>query len=440
MKIVYRFAELVLLLACLAAWVAMSWPVALALALLGSAWLLLARSGGLTRAVVATGLSTLHRRMGASLVVVVGIAGVVGVLVALLSMAQGYGETMRRSGNASTAIVTRGGSASEVTSVLDRQSVTLIAQAPGIRRDARGEPLVSAELVVGALLPLKSRPANREGGGVQIRGVGDQAWSVRPLVHVVAGRRFQPGLHELVVGQGAARQYAGLEPGREVRLGNQAWTVVGVFASGDAMESEVWADAAQLADTYRRGASRSSVVAQLIDEHAFNDFKSALQADPQLRVDISTTLDYFTRQSAGLTTVIRVVGMVVGIIMAGGAIASALNTMFSVVTSRAREIATLRAIGFSGVPVVAAVMLETMLLALAGGIVGGFVAWLAFDGYSASTRVTGTVGLQNFQLHVDPTLLWTGLKWALAVGFVGGLFPALRAARLPIATALREVH
>jgi len=419
-------------------WVMLPWPGAVLLAVLIAAWLGLTRRGRQSASVANVGISTLRQRLGSSAVIVVGIAGVVGVLVALLSMAEGYGETLRKTGGLDTAIVMRGASASEVMSVMDRDSVTQVTQSAGIARDAKGEPLASPELVVAANLPLKGGKADDE-GSVQLRGVGAQAWAVRPQVRIVAGERFGNGLRELIVGRGAARQFAGLVPGHEVRLGNQTWKVAGVFASGDALESEIWADAAVVADTYRRGSSRASVTVRLADPKDFAAFKTALETNPQLKVDVSTTLDYFSKQSEGMTKVIRVVGIVVGSIMGIGAMFGALNTMFAAVAARAREIATLRAIGFAGLPVVVAVMLETMLLALLGGVIGGVAAWAIFNGYQASTLAGGAVGKLSFELRVTPELLWTGLKWALAIGFVGGLFPAVRAARMPVTAALREL-
>jgi len=429
----------VFLLVVLAAWVMLPWPAAVVLALLLAAWLLLTRRGRQTRSVASVGISTLSQRLGASAVIVDDIAGVVGVLVALLAMAEGYAETLRKTGGTDTAIVMRGASAAEVASVLDRDSTTQIAQAAGVARDAKGEPIASSELVVAANLPLKKSEGADDEGSVQLRGIGDQAWAVRPQVKIVDGRRFEPGLRELIVGRGAARQFANLAPGREIRLGTQQWKIVGVFASGDAMESEIWGDASVVADTYRRGSSRASVTVRLADPKAFATFKSALESNPQLKVDVSTTLDYFSKQSEGVTKVLRIIGITVGAIMAIGAMFGALNTMFAAVAARAREIATLRAIGFSGLPVVVAVMLETMLLALIGGVIGGLAAWLLFNGYNASTMAAGSVGQLAFDLRVTPELLWTGLKWALAIGFIGGLFPAVRAARLPVTTALREL-
>ncbi|HEX7110987.1 MAG TPA: ABC transporter permease, partial [Mizugakiibacter sp.] len=355
-----------------------------------------------------------------------------------LAMGEGYAETLRKTGSTDAAIVMRGGSASEVMSVLDRDSLVVIPQAPGIARDAKGDPLASPELVVAANLPLRGGGPDDE-GSVQLRGVGDKAWEVRPNLKIVAGRRFETGRRELVVGKSAQQQFAGLDVGRTVRLGSQEWAVVGVFASGDALESEVWGEADTVASTYRRGSSRASVTVKLTDPKAFDTLKAALAADPRLKVDVDTTLHYFSKQSEGTAKVIRAIGITVGMIMAIGAAFGALNCMFAAVAARAREIATLRAIGFGGLPVVIAVMLETMLLALAGGVLGGLVAWLLFNGYSASTLAAGSVGKLSFQFVVSPQLLWNGLKWALAIGFVGGLFPAVRAARLPVASALREL-
>jgi putative ABC transport system permease protein len=401
-------------------------------------WMLLSRQGRQAASVTGVGVSTLRQRLGMSSVVVVGIAGVVGVLVALLAMSEGYRETLSKTGSPDTAIVMRGASASEVMSVLDRASVTLIPQAEGIARDAKGRPIASPELVVAANLPIKGGGADDE-GSVQLRGVGEQAWAVRPQVKIIAGRTFTPGMRELIAGKGATKQFAGLEPGHQIRLGSQVWTVVGVFASGDALDSEIWGDAGVVADTYRRGGSRASVTVRLSDPQTFDAFKAALEANPQLKVDVDTTLNYFSKQSEGTTQTIRAIGITVGVIMAIGALFGALNTMFAAVASRAREIATLRAIGFRGLPVVVAIMLETMLLALLGGLLGGLLAWLLFNGYSASTLAAGTVGKLSFELKVTAKLLWIGVLWALTIGFIGGLFPALRAARLPVTTALREL-
>lgn len=438
MKFLKRLGLVVLLVLVLAAWVMLPWFGALGLAALLALWMLLTRRGAQARSVTGVGVSTLPQRLGSSAVIVVGIAGVVGVLVALLAMAEGYAETLRKSGSEDTAIVLRGASAAEVASVLSREEITQIAQAPGVTKSAKGEPLVSAETVVAANLPVKGTTTDEE-GSVQVRGVGDEAFAVRPQVRIVSGRKFQPGLKELIVGQGAARQFEGLEPGKQIRLGSQQWIVTGIFASGDSMESELWADAPVVAETYRRGASRNSVTVKLTDAAAFKEFKAALDANPQLKVDATTTLAFFAKQSEQMTKILRVIGIVVGTIMAIGAVFGALNTMFAAVATRAREIATLRAIGFPGLPVVVAVMLETMLLAAIGGVIGGAIAYLLFNGHAASTMAAGSVGKLSFELRVSGQLLWEGLKWALAIGFIGGLFPAVRAASVPVTTALREL-
>jgi len=438
MRFLINLGLIVLLAVFIFIWTLLPWYAALGVAVLVAAWMTLTRSGRQAASVTAVGVSTLRQRLGSASVIVIGIAGVVGVLVAMLAMAEGYSQTLRKTGSADTAIVMRGSSASEVMSVLDRDSVVLIPQAEGIAQDAKGKPIASPELVVAANLPIKGGKADEE-GSVQLRGVSEQAWAVRPEVKIIDGRTFKPGMRELIVGKGAVKQFAGMVPGHEIRLGNQTWTIVGVFAADNAMDSEVWGDASVVADTYRRGSSRASVTVKLADPSKYDAFKSSLEGNPQLKVDVDTTLDYFNKQSEGTAKVIRIMGIVVGVIMAIGAMFGALNTMFAAVAARAREIATLRAIGFRGLPVVVAIMLETMLLALIGGIIGGVLAWLIFNGYSASTLAQGTVGQLSFELKVTGALLWTGVKWALAIGFIGGLFPAVRAARLPVTAALREL-
>jgi putative ABC transport system permease protein len=428
------FGLFLLVLVGIGAWLALPWFVLLGIAVLFALWMLLVRRGRQAASVTQVGISTLRERLASSSVIVLGIAGVVAVLTAMLAMAEGYRQTLQASGSADTAIVMRGASAAEVMSTLGNDAVRVILQAPGVSRDADGRPIASPELVVAANLPRKEAPD--EDGSVQLRGVGPQAWAVRPDVKIVAGRKFQTGRREIVAGTGAVRQFAGLEVGKQVRIGSELWTVAGVFHSGDAMDSEIWADADIVASTYRRGSTRTSVTAKLANAKAFDAFKANLASDPRLDVDTQTTLDYFSKQSEAMSTVIRIIGIVVGAIMAIGAVFGALNTMFATVATRAREIATLRAIGFRSLPVVVAVMLETMMLALLGGLIGGALAWLIFNGFTAST-IAGGVGQLTFSFDVSPKVLWDGLKWALAIGFVGGLFPAVRAARMPVTEALR---
>jgi putative ABC transport system permease protein len=321
--------------------------------------------------------------------------------------------------------------------VLDHDSALVIQDAPGVAHDAAGKPIASAELVVAANLPIRKSHDPDDLGSVQLRGIGPEAWQMRTNAKIIAGVKFRPGLRELVVGRGAQRQFAGTELGSEIKLGTQRWKVVGVFETHDALESEIWADAADVGAAYRRGSSLSSVFVRLTDRAAFGPFKAALSADPRLKVDVSTTAEYYGKQSETITKVIRIIGLVVGAIMAIGAVFGALNTMFAAVAARAREIATLRAIGFRGVAVVVAVMIETMLLALLGGVLGGLLAWLVFNGFTASS-IAGGVGQLTFDFKVTAPLLWTGMTWALAIGIIGGLYPALRAARLPVASALRD--
>jgi putative ABC transport system permease protein len=416
------------------------WQAMIVLVAILAAWMLLTRRGQQAASVTGVGVSTLGGRLGSSAVIVVGIAGVVAVLVAMLAMAEGYAQTLRSTGSEDTALVLRGSSASEVSSVLTHDNVLVITDAPGVAKDDVGKPIVSPELVVAANLPIKASNDPDDLGSVTVRGISDEAWKLRPNAKIISGRKFESGKYELVAGKGAAKQFAGLEAGHVIKLGNKEWTVAGIFESDDAMDSELWGDAEVVGPTYRPGSkSVTSVFARLTDASAMDQFKAALTSDPRLQVDVDTTLNYFSKQSEGTAKIITAIGMVVGAIMAIGAVFGALNTMFAAVATRAREIATLRAIGFRGVPVVVAIMLETMLLALIGGILGGLIAWLLFNGYTASTMAAGSTGALTFEFKVAPKLLWTGIKWALAIGFIGGLYPALRAARLPVTTALREL-
>lgn len=420
------------LVAGLAAWIVLPWWGVLAAVVALVAWLLLTRSGRLALAAAGIGIASLPQRWGASAVIVVGIAGVVGVLVAMQAMGEGFAATLRQTGSDDVAIVLRAGSQAETNSVIMRDQVPLLGNLEGIAKGRDGRPLLSPELsqVVNMVTKADGTDAN-----AQMRGVGPQAWVLRPQIRIAEGRRFNPGMRELVVGRGAQRQYVGLEVGRQIELANQLWTIVGVFDSGDSHDSELWADADTVASTYDRRAYQS-VTLKLDGKDGLRRLKAAMAADPRLKLDVDTTRHYYAKQSEGLTRFLRILGIVIGSIMAVGAVFGALNTMYAAVAGRAREIATMRALGFRGLPVVMAVMLETMLLALLGGLLGGAIAWLVFNGYSVST-LGNNFSQVMFQFKVSPELLWSGLKWALGIGLVGGLFPALRAARLPVTEALR---
>ena len=433
-KIGSNLLTVALLAVGLGAWVVLPWYGVVALAAALGAWLFLSRQGKLALAAAGVGIASLPRRWGASSVIVIGIAGVVGVLVAMLAMGEGFQATLKGTGSDEAAIILRGGSQVETNSVISRNQAPLIVGLPGIARSADGRPLASPEVSQVVNLPSK---ADGTDANVQMRGVGDEGWEVRPHMRLVQGRRFERGLREIVVGQGVSAQYRGVEVGKTLRLGNEDWTVVGVFASGDSHDSEMWTDAQTLASTYDRGAYQSIIV-RTEGKAGFEQFKAAMAADPRLKLDVETTKAYYAKQSGQLNQLLTILGTVIGAIMAIGAVFGALNTMYAAVAGRAREIATMRAIGFRGLPVVVAVMLETMLLALVGGVLGGLLAWLIFNGYSASTMGSNFSAVV-FQFKVTPELLWSGLKWALGIGLVGGLFPALRAARLPITAALRAL-
>jgi putative ABC transport system permease protein len=413
-------------------WIALPWQGILGVAVLLALWLMLTRTGRVALAATRVGIASLPQRWGASSVIIVGIAGVVGVLVAMLAMGAGFEATLKQTGNETTAILLRGGSQAETNSVITRDQSPLIAGLPGIAKNAQGRAVISPELSQVVNLPTAS---TGEDANAQFRGVSDAAWAIRPNIKIVEGRKFNVGVREIVVGEGAKGQYRGLEVGKTIKLGNQDWTVVGVFAAGDAFDSELWTDIETLSSAYDRRAYQSITVG-LDGKDGFKQLKAGLDNDPRLKLDVQTTQDYYSKQTQQLTTIIKWLSIIIGAIMAVGAVFGALNTMYAAVAGRAREIATMRAIGFRGLPVVTAVMLETMLLALLGGLLGGLIAWAIFNGYSVAT-LGSNFSQVVFKFKVSPELLWSGLKWALGIGLVGGLFPALRAARLPVTEALR---
>jgi putative ABC transport system permease protein len=359
---------------------------------------------------------------------------VVGVLVGLLAMGEGFEQTLKQTGTDDSVIVLQTGAQHEAASMLARDVLPIVSQLPQIARNAEGKPIVSPEVLAGASLRKKS---TGQEANVAVRGVGERVWELRRRATLVAGRKFTTGLQELLVGRDAHLQFAGTDVGSSVTLNGQSWTVVGIFDSGDAHNSEMWADTDVLGPAFRRGSAKTSLAIQLSDAGAFDAFKAQLTTDPRLKVDVLTTRHYYSRQSERLVKLTRVFGTTIAAIMALGATFAALNTMYSAVSIRARELATLRAIGFRPAPVIISVLLETMLLAVSGGVIGAMLAWVLFDGFSASTL--GASGQIMFAFDVSPGLLWNGLTTALAIGLVGGLLPAIRAARMPIATALREL-
>jgi putative ABC transport system permease protein len=378
-------------------------------------------------------LQTLPQRLGASSVIVVGIAGVVAVMVSVLAMSAGFRHTLADAGRADRAIVLRGGSDAELNSNLTRTDIATISNAPGIARDGSGAALLSSELVTVVNVP---RVDTGTDANVTLRGVGLTLTGVRPELKMIDGRLFRPGVRELIVGAGAVKQFRGLSTGSVLHLRNADWTVTGIFTSnGDVHESELLADVDTVGSTIER-SGYSSAVALLDSAADFTGFKDALTTDPQLKVDVEREPDYYAAQSQQLTKTINIVGKTVAVIMGIGAMFGALNSMYSAVAARGREIATLRAIGFGALPVLLSVMVEALLLSLLGGIIGAGLAWLFFNGHTVST-LGGAFAQVVFKLTVTQGLILTGIAWACVIGMLGGFFPALRAARLSVADALR---
>ncbi len=389
-----------------------------------------------TFAVTALNLRTIPQRLGSTGVAIVGIAGVVVVFVSVLSIAAGFTAAMRGSGSASRALVMRSGADSEMTSGLTGPEVEVIKQAPGARRTGQSA-LASAELFVIIDLPKKSTNSS---ANVPMRGIDRTALSVRDEVSFIEGRMFEFGTNEIVVGRGASAQFAGLTLGNEIKSGQNTWKVVGVFeADGGVAETEIWVDARVLQGAYRRGNTYQTVLVRLDSSESFDPFRDWLLSNPQVNVQVRRETEYYAQQSQAMSRLIQGVGFAIAALMGVGAVFGAILTMYTAVSTRSREIATLRALGFNSTSVVVSVLVESLALGAIGGVIGGLLAYLAFNGYQTSTMNFQTFSQVAFAFRVTPELLIMGVLYALLMGLVGGLFPAIRAARLPIPSALREL-
>jgi putative ABC transport system permease protein len=380
-------------------------------------------------------LRNLPQRMGSSVVAVVGVAAVVLVFAAVLSMAKGFERTMIAAGSDDTAIIMRSGSTSELNSGLSNEQVLIIADAPGVLKDG-DQAIMSAELYV--IVDVKKKSTNTD-ANVPFRGVQPGAFDVRNGVQLVEGRLFEEGKNEILVGRAAQQEFVGLETGATIQFGQSTWNIVGVFeANGGVAESELWTDVRVLQGAYRRGNSFQSVRVRLQSPDSIEELRTVLEDDPRIDPDVMTEREYYSSQAEGLSRFIRLIGYPLTFLMAIGAIFGALNSMYSSVSVRGKEIATLRALGFGPLSVLISTMVESTLLALIGGVIGGAIAYLVFNGFQVST-LGASFSQVVFDFAVTPELLVDGLKAALIIGAVGGLFPAIRAARLPVAQALREL-
>ena len=385
---------------------------------------------------IAYNLRSIRVRWTSAVVAILGIAGTVGVFVAVLSIAKGFNATLVASGSADNAIILRSGSTNEMDSSVTLDQVRVIQDAPGVARSSSG-PMVSPEVVVIRNFALRSSGTD---ANVQVRGVSPIVREVRPQVHLTEGRFFQPGLFELVVGRSATHSYAGLELGNTIKFGGATWKVVGIMDSdGSAFDSEVWADSSVLDQIYHYPQDIfRSVTVHLTSPDALQKLKDALTSDPRMQVGVTREKEYYDKESRAMTQMITVLGGGVVVIMGLGAIFGALITMYSAVAERGREIATMRALGFGGASVVTSFILESLLISLIGGLIG-CVAVLPLNGFTASTMNLQTFSHLAFAFRITPQLLIGGVIFALVMGFFGGVFPALRAARRPVAAALRAL-
>ena len=384
-------------------------------------------------AVTAINLKSMPQRLWLSLSTVMAVALVVMVLLSFLAMANGFRRTIEGAGAPDIAVVLRGGSQAEINSVVMRDQVRLIEEGPGIARGADGKPLVSAELylTVDGVKRSTGTKAN-----LPLRGIGAAGAALRRDVKLVSGRMFQPGSDEIVVGQALLREFQGFDLGQTVSFGTSRWTVVGIFSTGGSVfESEIWADLSVVQSLFKRTNSFQTVRARLQSPAALAELKAYSDGDPRLKLDVKSEAEYFADQAAQTSDLIQKLGWPLAIAMAFGALAGALNTMYSSVAARAVEIATLRAIGFGGFPAFVGTLAESLVLAALGGVIGAAATYFIFDGFSASTLGASFTQVV-FSFHLSPKLIGQGIVLALVVGLIGGLLPAYRAARMPIVAGL----
>jgi putative ABC transport system permease protein len=388
-------------------------------------------------AVAGVNFRSIPQRAATSLVIVVGIAGVVAVLLSVLSVSTGLAGALTATGRADRAIVLHSQSQNEVGSTLARDAVLTVLDKPGIARGEDGRVIASPEMIATVNLP---RQDNGQLGSLTLRGVSSQLFALRPELKLVQGRIFKPGLREVIAGSGARQRFKGLDVGEKIQFGENQWTVVGVFDSGGgAHDSELLADSETVLSAYQR-TTFNSVIVKLDGSDGLERLKGATTKDPTLSVMTTRETEYYEQQSQTFARFLAIVARIIGVIMAVGAVFAALNTMYSAVSTRTVEIATLRAIGFGPTAMVISVISEALALALLGAALGALVAWLLFNGNTVST-LGGGGGLAQvvFHLHIGPSLVALGIVWACVVGLIGGLLPAIRAARQPVATALRAV-
>jgi putative ABC transport system permease protein len=380
---------------------------------------------------------SIRARWTSTIVAILGIAGTVGVFVAMLSLARGFRATLVASGSPGNALVMRAGSSSEMMGGITLDSIKVLQDAPGVARDASGGAILTQDVVGVIPVPLISTGTD---ANVQVRGVSPNVLQVRTFVHMAQGRMFQAGLSELVVGKNASNTYAGLTLGNNVNFGGNRWKVVGIFdAGGSAFDSEVWCDAAILNQVLQRPANIfQSATVRLASPNTFQTFKDAVTSDPRMNVDVVREIDYYAKQSTVMTRLITVLGGLVAAIMAIGAIFGALNTMYSAVAERGREIATMRAVGFSAWNVILSFLFEALMISILGGILGCLVV-LPLNGLTTSTMNFQTFSNVAFAFKITLDLLLLGVLFALVMGVLGGLLPAVRAAFQPVSVALREL-
>ncbi|MFK8030075.1 MAG: ABC transporter permease [Gammaproteobacteria bacterium] len=384
--------------------------------------------------VIVMNIRSLPQRLWMSLAAVFAVGVVVAVLLSFLAMANGFDETLKGTGSESVALITRVGSRAELNSTISRDNVNLLLGAPGIAKDANGDAIASAEIYV--IVDGIKRSSQTE-VNLPMRGISPDGFQLRDRVDIVAGRMFESGRNEIIVGQGVANEFAGFELNKTVRFGKSEWDVVGVFSTGGtAFESELWADAPTVQSQFNRGSTVQTLRIRLAESGNVQPLLDFVEAEPRLQVDVETEAEYFSSQGKALKSIVTL-GWILSIVMALGALAGALNTMYTSVAARSTEIATLRTLGFSSLSAFAGTLVESLVLSVVGGVLGAVAAYLLLDGVTAST-LGGNFSQVVFNFRLSPALFMDGIKLAVLIGLIGGFFPAFRAARLPVLLAFRD--
>ncbi len=396
-----------------------------------------------TIALATINFKSFPQRLVASMVSILSIACVAAVILSVFAMTEGMMKTLQRTGLDNTVLIMRAGAISELQSVMFPTEINILANHQKVIKDRKGRALVSAEMFVNAEVSYKKTVGNivqnQETKSLALRGVSDSTKQFRPNFRLVRGKMFTAGLRQLIIGQAISRRMPELTVGKMITLGGANWEISGVFSDGNSVfESELWADIGMVQSNYRRGNTIQSIRLALNSIADLPALEKEWQDDPRLNIRVVTEKQFFADQASSLTRLIRWLGFPIAIVMGLGAMVAALNTMYAAISSRSKEIATHKAIGFSPFSISISILAEALLIAFVGGIVGILPLYLAFDGWTAATQNINNMSQMMFNFDLSLLLAVKTMSLALLIGLLGGLLPAFKAMRLPVTEALRD--